>query len=266
MIIVCTGCSFTHGMELWEEKFVPGYKDIDSNDKSLKISRELSVAAHNSGNVANIDSDRRELSYTGFLKKNIPSPVINIGKGGQCQQESVLKAIKKIAALRVKFPEEKLVCILQDTSPDRAWLWQAYRQENLSQVIPNLEKYYEGSQLDAYEIKHAFMEYEPREQQHSEYYLQTLALQNFCIKSNVDFLHFRIWNNQHDLIEDSLNMTALRKSFFDNKYSVNIEMVARLHKYYGNDDFYLPGRHVNCESHKLIGAWLIEEMKERNII
>lgn len=274
MIIVCSGCSFTHGMELWEEIHIPYYSQAKTHDEGTKISEEFfNNSVGGRGAHSNIDEKSRNLSYSGTLKEILGCEVINVGMGGASQQEIAQLTLATLSALKKKHPIEKIICIMQDTSPDRIWIKD--RDPNRiynrpinglkSYVLPLLEKSY-YDELEAYEIKDIYLKYSKVAQIHFDYYMQSAMVQNYCCNNDIDFMHFIMWDNQHRIGESNLDMTFMHDVFFDDKYCMPIAMVYKLEDYYGNKNFYLPGLHVNCDSHKVMGKWLVEEMQKRKIL
>lgn len=274
MIIVCSGCSFTHGAELWEEKHIPFYVQANNLDEGAKIATTFFDKFNDfKGMYGDIETQARELSYSGSIKSLTGHKVINIGKGGASQQEISQKTLTTLTRLKKDNPDEKIVCIMQDTSPDRIWIKDRDPKRVLhgpinglkSYVLPLLDRYY-YDKLEAYEIKDAYMKYSTIEQMHMDYYLQSAMVQNFCLNNDIKFLHFIMWDNQHKIDNPKLDMSFIYDMFFDDRYCIPVAMVYKLEDHYGNKKFYLPGLHVNCDSHKLIGKWLVKEMQDRNII
>jgi hypothetical protein len=262
VIVVCSGCSFTHGMELWEEKNVPNYVDA----KNKMIACELSQKFLAVKEYEFTEEKSRNLSYTGTLKSLLNCEVLNIGKGGSSQQEIAQRTIVELSKLKKSNPDEKIICIVQDTSPDRVWLRQEQLNGNKSFVLPSIEHYYEGDKIDAYQIKDAYMKYSTLEQMHLDYYMQSAMIQSYCTSNDIEFMHFIMWNNQHRTTESNIDMLPIHDLFFDDKYCIPVAMIYKLEDYFGHKNFYLPGLHVNCESHEIIGKWLVEEMQERGIL
>lgn len=273
MIIICSGCSFTHGIELWEEKNIPGYLNAKNHTEAREISEKFFESTGNNNTRNKLDEQLRNLSYSGYIKNTLGCEVINIGKGGASEQEIAQRSISTIAQIKKKYPDEKIICIMQDTSPDRIWIKDTdplrilNREINglKSYVLPLIEAYY-FDKLEAYEIKDVYMKYINTMQLHFDYYMHSAMVQNYCANNNIDFLHFTMWNNQHRELEFDIDMSYMQDMFFDDKYCMPIAMTYKLEDYFGNKNFYLPGLHVNCESHKIIGQWIVEELKERNII
>lgn len=273
MIIVCSGCSFTHGIELWEEINIPMYAQASNLEDGSIIASNFFKQTDKKGMHGNIEIQSRELSYSGTIKSIMNCEVINIGKGGASQQEIVQKTITTLYQIKERNPTEKIICIMQDTSPDRIWIKDrdpmriSYGEIDglKSYVLPLIDRYY-YDELEAYEIKDAYMKYSTVEQMHMDYYIQSALIQNFCLSNDIEFLHFIMWDNQHANSGLNLDMSFMKDMFFDDRYCIPVAMVYKLEDYYGNKKFYLPGLHVNCDSHKLIGKWLVKEMQNRNII
>jgi hypothetical protein len=264
-IIVCSGCSFTHGSELWEEKNVFGYKDIKSQYEAFIATKDIPFNPV-------IDETRRNLSYTGTIQKELGCTVFNIGHGGSSQQEIMQKTITSLSNLKKSYPKEDIVCIMQDTFPNRLWIWQEQFGKNFSIALSQIEQWYPGAdsdsnkQLEAYEIKDLLIKYVPEELMHSEYYMQSLAVQNYCLSNNIKFMHFHIWDKQYEIQTKNMDMNLLWESFFDETYCVKDTMLIRLERYFGDRSFYLPGLHMNCHAHEVMGKWLVEELKQRGLV
>lgn len=260
MIIVCAGCSFTYGSELWEEKYTPGYLDI-------KTQYDAFVSTRFTKHTDKMEQERRELSYTGTFKKQLGCQVINVGIGGGSQQEIVQKLLTTLITVKKDNPNERIVCVLQDTFPNRSWIWQEQFRQNFSIALSQIELWYPGDKLEAYELKDLFMKYIPEELMHSEYYMSSLAVQGYCNNNDIGFMHFHIWDRQYAIITKTFDMTNLWEAFFDERYCVQEPMLLKLNEHYNHSrEFYLPGLHINCEAQEIMGGWLIEEMRKRNLI
>lgn len=273
MIVICSGCSFTHGVELWEEKNIPGYLSAKNHQEAHDISEEFFASTENDSTRNNLDAQFRDLTYSGYIKNSLGCEVINIGMGGASEQEIAQRTISTIAHLKKYRTTQQIVCIMQDTSPDRIWIKDTDPSRIFnrpihglkSYVLPLIEAYY-FDKLEAYEIKNVYMKYINTMQMHFDYYMHSAMVQNYCTNNNVDFLHFVMWNNQHRELEFDIDMSYMQDMFFDDKYCMPVAMTYKLEDHFGDKSFYLPGRHVNCESHNLMGQWIIEEMKKRNIV
>lgn len=261
MIVICSGDSFTHGMELWEEMNIPNYATAKTHEEGLSLVK-IFFTINNIG-FENIEDHARNLTYSGTIKNLLSCKVVNIGKGGSSQQETAQLTISTLTKLKKENPNETIICIMQDTSPDRIWI---KNKDNLkSYVLPSIEKYYDNK-IEAYEIKDIYMRYSTLEQMHLDYYMQSAMVQRFCLNNDIKFMHFIMWNNQHRTTESNIDMLYIHDLFFDDRHCIPVAMIYKLEDHYNNKDFYLPGLHVNCESHKLLGEWIVEGMKERNII
>lgn len=263
LIWVASGCSFTEGQELWEEKNIPNYTNLDNPIEAYNVAKRFSSDNSKIKAQKFIENERTNLTYTQHLKNTFNCEMHNIGKGGSSQVDIVSRTIKKLAEVRKNNPESKIVCTVQDTSLDRIWIWQEKQKELCSFVLPVLDKFYKGKLLEALEIKEAYVKYISEQVMHMEYYMQSLAIQNYCSKNDISYLHFHMWDNQHSFDE---SLKILKELFFDETYCIAESMVSKLKNHYGDEQFYLPGLHVNCASHKLIAKWLEEEVIKRNLI
>jgi hypothetical protein len=252
MIIVCAGDSFTHGIELWEEKNVPGYCDITDPVKASHLANSTVCDKR-------IDAERRSLSYCGSIQKLLGCEVINIGLGGASQVEIVKRAIETLHSLK----DKKVVCLLQNTFIDRVWLWNTRSLKNFSVMLPDPESSYNLYKWHAMDIVSAYMKYIPEDLLRTEYYMQSLALQNFCHGRGIGFLSFNMW--YHNFIEKSFTDSAMN-CMMDTRNCVEEPIMWTLQKYFIGENFELPGLHFNGEAHQLIGEWLVEEMRKRNIV
>lgn len=254
MIIVCAGDSFTYGMELWEEKNVPEYLNIKTQQEAFKV--------HAAIEDNSIETQRFKLAFSGHIEHILGCKVYNVGKIGSSELDSVQRAVIKLAELKNQYPNEKILCLLQDTGTHRFWIWHYFFEKMMSMSLPNLEQYWPGGKEEAFNIKEIYLKYQPNELIYDNFYMSQLALQKYCIDNEVEFLHFHVYSNH----VDSSDGIGLEREFFNRQFYIDNSMTSRLESHFGDKRFYLPGMHVNCEAHKLIASWLVEEMKDRKMI
>lgn len=281
MIIICAGDSYTEGMELWEEKYVPGYREIDrksafelSNsfdneyyttvfewDKYLteqchsllsddvdvkklldKISDERKLAG-----LHTLEEKRKqlhELTYSGVIQTILNCKMFNTGRNGSSQISSVQRAIIQIKKLQKLYPDEKIICILQNTFPNRIWIKDEKSEGNRNFL---LSSFVGNTTLSDAEIITLYMKYVPDLLMDSEFKYQALSLQKYCVDNDIKFLCFNVAS------EDIVSELSLKHS-----------LSYRLSRCRTN--FILPCGHYDIESHKLTAYWLVEEMKDRRMI
>jgi hypothetical protein len=300
MIIVCAGDSFTYGAELWEEKNVPGYTDIKTNVAAFNLIDALERQRRESQNqyeaeynelitksyeklIRNNSTDRKEilyevkelkekfmiddinridaaraaLAFSGILSKKLNNQVINLGRNGSAEIDTIQRAIKELIRLK-NTTDEKIVCILQHTSNHRAWLKLGeYSIESV--ILTNIEKFIEDKLLAA-EVGDVYMKYISDDLLQLEYLNCIFALNNFCVNLGIHFVHFSV--SKYEIYE---NNSHLSDKFSQKKYYLG-GMIDYLKGIFNNDNFFLPGHHINCESHELVADWLITEMKKRDIL
>jgi hypothetical protein len=258
MILVCSGDSFTHGMELWEEKNVPGYTELKTQQDAFNAKVK----------TLETEEARLKLAWPHALGELLNCRAMNVGEDGCSELSITQKTIKKLAAVKKEFPNEKIVCILQDTELERIWIWYDEFKINLNMSIVSLSSYYPGDKLEAYELKNIYLTKQPTEMLLSEYYLQGLAVKNFCANNDIDFLHFQMFRNwkRDDYWIKTIELSMIEKLYFDPKHTVNDNMTNMLVEYYQHDNFVLPGLHVNCEAQKIIAKLLFEELKIRGLM
>lgn len=261
MIIVCAGDSFTEGAELVEENINPEYAKL-----SLKDAAKFSKKMWKEGKIS--DSYAKSLTYAGHLEKTLNCKVINVGLSGSSEIDIIQRMIVTLSKTKKKYPNEKLVCILQDTDPNRIWLWDKHFMQNKSYSITYIEDRMKNK-IDAYSIKDVTLTYWSQELQYSEFIMQILAVQHYCSSQSIKFIHFGICKNDIPPptdIESVLYMKSsnLYESYSNDQYCAEESVKDKLKMHYNN--FLLPGLHVNCESQKQIGEWLISYMKKQGII
>lgn len=262
MIIVCTGDSFTAGAELWEEKNILGYTDIKTPHEALQVANEAYLKFKPD------ESRRKELTYTKFLENNLSCQVINLGVSGSSEIDSVQRAILQIYELRKKYPLEKIICLLQNTNINRVWLWKNSTKSNKSHILPIAENTTDSLE-ESYDIKNIFLNHATEQQLYSEYVCCILSLQMMCDRLDVNFLHFNM--NENSIIPTTLpgsilymNSNVLNNTFLKN--CIEECMIERFFRFFGDRNFLLPGYHMNCESHEIMGRWIVREMKKRSIV
>jgi hypothetical protein len=258
MIIVCSGDSFTHGMELWEEKNAPGYTE-------LKTQKDAFDATNKS---LDIEDERLKLTWTESLRNHFDCMVINLGQDGSCQLSMTERTITKLLSLRKQYPNEKMVCVMQDTQLERVWLWCDEFEKNLNVIVSGAETFFPGNKLEAYQLKNIYLTMHPGEMLLSEYYLQGLAVRNCCLRNNIDFLHFQMfrdWKKSWYKF-DELMFEEIENLYFDPKFTIEKSMTQMLIAHYKHNDFTLPGKHVNCAAQQVIGNIIADELKNRGLV
>lgn len=258
MILVCSGDSFTHGMELWEEKHMPGYTEIKTQKEAFAVRDRT---------LTNEDA-RLKLAWPHSLAQLLSCSSINVGEDGCSELSITQKTIKKLSEVRQEFPKEKIICVMQDTELERIWIWYEKFKINLNMSVASLESYYPGDKLEAYELKNIYLTRQPGEMLLSEYYLQGLAVRNFCVNNDIQFLHFQMFRNwkKTDYQFKNLEFSMIEKLYLDPKYTVKDNMSAMLVDYYQHDNFVLPGLHVNCEAQTIIAKLIYNELLVRGIV
>jgi hypothetical protein len=231
MIIVCAGDSFTAGAELWEEKNVPGYTLITDPYEAYKIIRSISN---------DNDLERRDLTYSGHLKNILCCEVLNLGISGASQLEILQNLCVALNKIRKNNPNESILCIHQMTEKYRLWLYNNIYNKNFSIIIPSIIETHHGDKLEAYEIQNVCIDFIDERILEDNYYLQILAVKYVCNILNIDFLEFKLL--QQEEIQNDLSINW----FYDKL---------------GTTEVLLPSGHLNCEAHKHIAEWLIDKMK-----
>jgi hypothetical protein len=255
MIIVCAGDSFTAGTELWEEKNVPGYIDIKNPKQALVVSKKTYLENQI------CDEDRKKLSYTNYLADSKYN-VINLGISGSSQIDSIQRAIIAISKIRENNHYEKIVCILQNTNSNRTWIWNDKIKCNDSFIMTKFSPKFDLS--DAIEIRSTLLKYSLDDYINQEFYLQILALHHYCAKQNINFVHFDMVDKQHEYTISSHRL--LKQNALLEKFHIKDSMYKKLYSHFNDDTFLLPSMHFNCDSHKLIAYWLMDELRKRDIL
>lgn len=240
MIVVCIGDSFTEGAELWEEKNIPGYKNMNESD-ALTITDRLYLE-----NKISVD-DSKKLTYTQYLSMFF-SKVINLGQSGSSEQEIVANAFTAIGQI-LKNKNDKIIIVLQNTNADRIWMWNKLIGKNSSVILSSNNKKFD--KIDDVEIRTIALRYLNDSLLLSNKSNNILALQNYCYNIGVGFISFDVFPSAIKLNENC---------------HIYPSMHEKLESYYRDTNFILPGGHFDCNSQLQIGKWLISEMKKRSII
>ena len=258
MIIVCSGDSFTHGMELWEEQNVPGYTKI-KNQKDAFAIKNTSLK---------IEDERLALTWPKHLGDIVNCQIINIAEDGGSEHSITQKTIETLGILRKTKPHEEIVCIVQDTQLERIWIWCREFEKNINVLMSGTETFYPGDELAGYELKNIFMTNQTNELILSEYYLQSLSVKHFCDAAGIRFFHFQMFKDWKDdsNLNYNIEFSKLESTYYDIKHMMRDNMASTLIQYYGHNNFVLPGLHVNCEAQKIIAKKVFNELKIRNIL
>lgn len=258
MIIVCSGDSFTHGMELWEEKYVPGYIKIKTQKEAFEV-KNTSL---------NIENERLSLAWPKHLGDIINCEIINIAEDGGSEHFITQKTIETLGLLKKTKPCEEIICIVQDTQLERIWIWCKEFEKNINVLMSGTETFYPGDELDGYELKDVFMTKQTGEMLLSEYYLQSLAVKHFCDRLDIKFLHFQMFKDWKDETHKiaAIEFSNLERIVFKPKHMVQLNMAEKLINHYGHNNFVLPGFHINCNAQKVVANMIYEELKTRNML
>lgn len=261
MILYFNGDSFTYGAELWEEANIPGYATL-TNRKDAEALQKV--------DNKDVNAKCRDLSYTGWFKEQYPTErIINDGASGSSQIHTVYRSIAALTKLRKENPDEKIVCILQDTSPDRVWMYVPPWKWYSSYVIPSMDQYHPMGTKEGLRTQEFFLDYYPPERLLYEHFLVTAALKHACTKLNIEFFHWRIWQSHIDATKiDQLDFDFLLDDFFDPSNTYNYDMVSSLQSVANdnNEKIELPGGHFKLKYQPILAKLLHDVLIDKKIL
>jgi hypothetical protein len=259
MIIYFDGDSFTHGAELYEELHVPGYTKIKSVKEAM--TRSTMVEPFDKQDI-----ERRDLTYTGTFKKLYPKALIlNHGHSGSSQMSIAYRTINNLTRLRQEQPNEEIVCVIQDTTPDRVWLWNE-RGANYMDFIVACPQFHPNGPTEGYKLQKHFLEYYPQERMHLEYFMVSNSIKYHCIKNNIKYYHWRIADSFYrQILTPNLSLETVTADFFDPKDSFENQFGDLIFKKFGNNAT-LPGLHYKIEVQPFIAQVLNSKLVERGIL
>jgi hypothetical protein len=259
MIIYFDGDSFTHGAELYEEVHVPGYIRAKSVKDALAMSTMVAPFDEQ-------DMERRDLTYTGWFKRQYPAAtILNHGHSGSSQMNIAHRTIDTITRLRQENPDEKIVCVIQDTTPDRVWLWDERHEAYYDFIVP-CPQFHPNSQGEGYKIQKFYMENMTQERMHFEYFAVSNSIKYHCIKNNVGYYHWRIADSFYrQILTPYLKLDAITADFFDPADSFEHQMSEMVYRNFGNS-MRLPGLHYRTIVQPFIGETLNNKLIERGIL
>jgi hypothetical protein len=259
MILYFNGDSFTHGAELWEEANIPGY---------AKMTKKQALEAMN--HRWDLGAARADLSYTGWFKKEYPQhTVINDGMSGSSQIAIVYRSITALAKLRAENPNERIVCVIQDTSPDRVWLFYKKFGWYCSHVLPECEKYHPDGIIAGLKMKEYYLDYYPAERLLFEHFLVTSSLKYTCQNLNIEFYHWRIWQAHYDAVNtDVLKLDHMKEDFFDSATCYPTDLVDLLQRdaHIAKDPLELPGGHFKIKWQPVLAQKINKFLIEKNVL
>lgn len=255
--ILVVGDSYTEGDELWEELNVPNYSSMTIDD-----ARQHSV--YNSVT----DGIRRGLTYTGIIQKLRPEwEVFNFGKGGASQLIIVDNAFNQYLQIKERFPDDKIICIMQDTFRTRLTFYSSKKMRregmNVDNINNQLRNHPESKELIGYVKTFLDDEYSA-----TQFYYQLFNLRNFFKLSSVPFINFSFINHEYTYRYDTnSNISKMKKEYLKHSTLYPMGGLQRVYDYHQvkENDTRLPGLHLKGKYHELIASDLVNYI-ENNFI
>jgi hypothetical protein len=255
MIVICVGDSYTDGTELWEEQNVPEYCLMTPD-----------IARSNMVYNPTTDVLRKDLTYTGFMKKmRTDWSIHNFGKGGASQQMITENMFNNFVRIRMEYPNEKIVCVMQDTFRNRMTFCssQKYQLEglNVDKIDIHTKHYPETSELVSYIKK--FIDEETLA---TQFYSQAFIMRDFFKKLNIPFLNFSFYNHAYTYRFDmSEKIRAMKSEYIKTIDIFPTGALQRAYDYYRikEKDAVLPSWHLKGRYHEIIANDLVDYIEDK---
>jgi hypothetical protein len=258
MKILFFGDSYTGGDELWEEQNIPNYSTL-SQKAASKVT--LPGIQHS--------IERKELTYTGFIKKMKPDwEIFNFGFGGAGQSMISANAYSNYTRLKTIYPDDKFICIVQDTFRNRFTYYnnkgKHYFSINADNPRAHLDNYPDTK--DLVKFTETFLN---DENLGVQFYCQSMGVMEFFRSMGVPALNFSFYN--HELIynddEKDLAVDIMKQEYLKNLKLFPTGAVQRIMDHYKitSEQASLPGHHIKHQYHEIVAKDLVEYI-ETNMI
>jgi hypothetical protein len=259
MILYFNGDSFTHGAELWEEKHVLNYASLSPS------------AARMAGMYKPEVSDlMKDLTYTGRFKEKYPEHVIiNDSYTGSSQMAIASRAINSLHKLRKENPNEKIVCVIQNTSAQRIFVKDLTQEQYRNYSINNLKHCHQSGESKGLQMQEFILEHYPHQRLVFEYFAIQQSIKYYCSKLNIDFFHWCVWPIPEEIIKTGeLNLKYMAKDFFDDRYTYPGDLLSEMENEakLANEPLELPGHHWRIKWHQVLADKIDNFLKSKNVL
>jgi hypothetical protein len=253
MIVIFAGDSYTEGVELWEEKNISGYALMTSDEARL-------VVTYHQAN----EDERRDLTYTGFIKKLRPNwEIHNVGKGGASQQMIAENLFNHYVKLKWQNPTEKIVCVMQDTFRHRMTFYssQKYQVEGLNVDKIDNHKYFYPETTDLVDYVKKFVDEETLA---TQFYSQSFMIRDFFEKLNVPFFNFSFYNHEYTYRgNESQKFVSMKREYLETNEIFEMGALQRVYDYYDINErrAVLPNWHLKSRYHEIVAEDLVKHIE-----
>lgn len=253
--IIVVGDSYTDGTELWEEVNVANYCTM-SPDKA----RNAQIWN------TKTDRERKNLTYTGYIKALKPDwEIFNFGKGGASQSMIAANAYSNYARLKNQYPDDKFVCIIQDTYRNRFTFYshkkKSYEGLNCDKLDSHKKNYPETADLVKFAEK--FLN---DENLGVQFYTQAMGIQEFFRMQDVPYVNFSFYNHAYRYREDKLdNLNIMKEHYLKHLEIFPNGALERVYEYYNTNEMnsVLPHWHLKGQYHEIVAKDLVEHIERK---
>lgn len=256
--LLCFGDSFTFGDELWEEQNVYGYANMtyEMAMKRLAYSDEISKI-------------KNSLTYAGFIANKKPNWIVhNFGVSGYSQMATTLSIIKQVTQLKEEYPNDLIICSLQDTYRTRY----AFHSSNHGRYVgfnpnsPKMDLLYHPEIKDFAIFTNIFLNEEILA---TQFYCSSLGIKEWLKHQNIPSLNFAFCDHTrlyHYDVKDSA-LDIMKQEYLEGVSLYHNGAIVRASEYYGlaEHELKLPGHHIKHKYHEIVADDIIEYI-EANIL
>lgn len=257
-IIICSGDSYTAGIETAADKYIPGYtglitdiRSLDQThknvfDKLCKILRKLDVKEY-----FQYEDECKKSSWPSYLKKLSGTKVLNISSGGLSNHEIVHRTVKTyLSLLNKKVKPDEIIVLCMLSSPSRIGYPQ-YSKRFCGEY--NFQSFMNGYAVELPDRSSAVRDWYSSHKDWDMMWSSYSVVQ--ALRSLITFHGSRIYFFDSGLIElfrISANVDKAEKQHFENIInSINLSLKFTDVLYGELPMSKLPGAHPTADGHKI---------------
>jgi hypothetical protein len=251
MIIVCVGNSHTAGIELWEENNIPNYCTMNQED------------AWNSLYYAdNIEDERKDLTYSGFIKELKPDwKVFNFAEPAAGQFQISMTIVNKFNDIKKAYPDDEIVVLSQDTYRSRFTYLSSRTNDYEGIPLNKVDAYLLKQNPDSAEVLRFTDKYITDEQMAFNFYFSCFGARSYIESLGATILNFNIYNHIAKYKNDTNeNIVSLKNKYLNHLQVFPKGVTYRIKEIFGitRKDMTLPCWHLKHQYHEIIAKDFID--------
>lgn len=255
MIVICVGTSHTAGIELWEEKNVPNYCTMTEEQ------------AWNNLYYGDVEEERKDLTFTGFLKKMKPDwKVFNFAQPSAAQIQVAMTSINKFNEMKQLYPEEEIIVVSQDPFRHRFTYFNSRTQDYEGVATVKINDYILQQNPDSFEVQEFINKYITDDQIACNYYLSCFGVNDYIESSGGTVIHFNFYNHEAKYKDDTNQYVISLKNKYLNSLQLYPNGVTyRIRELFKitRQEMILPCWHIKQQYHEIIAEDIVRYIESR---